>query len=313
MSRKRKLPLWLVVLLSMLLAALLAVIVLNPTKGVRHDVEHVAIPDSKEPVAEEIEKVIAENQTSVAAQPLPVVPQAESGIALILDDVGYDMPALQRILELAVPIAVSVIPDAPHAGKSAELAHQAGQVVMLHLPMEPSTQKYRDRMTASFLHEKMDNDALRQTFLSDLDMVPYVEGVNNHMGSHLTQFEKPMRGVMQVCQEQGLFFIDSKTSSKSVAAKIAAEQGIAWASRQIFLDHDISEKAMLKAWSRARRCVEKNLRCIVIAHPHEETVLFLEKHLSQADAASMMSVKRLLTPGTTAQVQQSDRSVEKVM
>ncbi len=316
MSRKRKLPLWLVVLLSLLLAALLAVIALNPSKAVRPDMGHIAIPDSKEPVAEEIEKALAEDHAVVSPQPLPVVPQAEFGIALILDDVGYDMSALQSILKLSVPVAVSVIPDAPYAGKSAELAHQSGQVVMLHLPMEPTTQKYRDRMSAAFLHEKMSRDELRQTFLRDLDMVPYVEGVNNHMGSHLTQFEKPMRGVMQLCQERGLFFVDSKTSSKSVAAKIAAEQGISWASRQIFLDHDINEKAMLKAWNRARRCVEKNLRCVVIAHPHAETVLFLEKHLNQEDAASMMSVKKLLNPARPdhgQQVNQSDGGVENVM
>ncbi|GAV20096.1 divergent polysaccharide deacetylase [Mariprofundus micogutta] len=314
MSRKRKLPLWLVILLSLLLAVLLAVFVLGPGNESRKDVQHIAIPDEQEPVAEEIEKVIAEDQTSIEPQSLQLVPPAERGIALILDDVGYDVPALKRMLRLSVPVAISVIPDAPYAGKSAELAHEAGQVVMLHLPMEPSTQKYRDRMSAAFLHEKMSRDALRQTFLNDLAMVPHVEGVNNHMGSHLTQFEEPMRGVMQLCHERGLFFVDSKTSSKSVAAKIAEEVGISWASRQIFLDHDINEQAMLGAWQRARRCVEKNMRCVVIAHPHAETVNFLEKHLSPDDASNMVSVKRVLAPALTAQRQlkQSEASKEKL-
>ncbi|PJA32492.1 MAG: hypothetical protein CO187_03670 [Zetaproteobacteria bacterium CG_4_9_14_3_um_filter_53_7] len=301
MTHKRKLPLWLVALLALLLAVLLTVVALNSGKDSGPEQQqHVAIPDAQEPVAEEIERSMAEDHKSIEPPSLPVVPLAERGISLILDDVGYDLPALKRILKLSVPVAVSVIPDAPFARQSAELAHQSGQIVMLHLPMEPSTQKYRDRMSAAFLHEKMSGEQLRQTFIRDLDMVPYVEGVNNHMGSHLTLLEQPMRHVMQLCQERGLFFVDSKTSGKSVAAKMAAEQGIAWASRQIFLDHDINEQAMLKAWDRARRCVERNLRCVVIAHPHAESVAFLEKHLSQQDVGSMVSVKSMLAPAVNA-------------
>ncbi|OIO67744.1 MAG: hypothetical protein AUJ57_10645 [Zetaproteobacteria bacterium CG1_02_53_45] len=314
MTHKRKLPFWLVALLALLLAVLLTVVALNSGRNSGPESQHIAIPDAREPVAEEIEKAIAEDHKSIDPQLLPVVPLAERGIALILDDVGYDLSALKRILKLSVPVAVSVIPDAPHARESAELAHQAGQIVMLHLPMEPSTPKYRDRMSAAFLHDRMSRAQLRQTFIDDLDMVPYVEGVNNHMGSHLTLLEEPMRGVMQLCQERGLFFVDSKTSAKSVAAKMAAEQGIAWASRQIFLDHDINEQAMQKAWDRARRCVEKNQRCVVIAHPHEQSVSFLEKHLSLQDITSMVSVKSMLAPAVNAaRLHQSEERLEKVL
>lgn len=161
-------------------------------------------------------------------------------------------------------------------------------------------------MSASFLHEHMSVDELRTTFHDNLRKVPYVEGVNNHMGSYLTQLEQPMRDVMQLCREQGLFFVDSKTSAKSVAAERAEAEGIAWASRQIFLDHDIEEQAMLKAWQRARRCVEKKRRCVVIAHPHRETLKFLEKHLTRDDASNMLSVKRLLSPAVSVQVNQRE-------
>ena len=311
MSHKKKLPSWLIVLLALLLAGLLAVMVLNTVKDMHEPVEQVTTPVLKVPAAKESGQVIVKAEK-------PVVPQvdqlrAESGITLILDDVGYDIPALRRILNLSVPVAIAVIPDAPYAAESAELAHQAGQVVMLHLPMEPSTEKYRKSMSAAFLHEKMSMAQLRATFHSNLDKVPYVEGVNNHMGSYLTELEEPMRGVMQLCYEQGLFFVDSKTSAKSVAADAAQTAGIAWASRQIFLDHDIDEAAMLKAWQRARRCVDKGQRCVVIAHPHRETLMFLEKYLSRQDASSMVSVKRLLTPAVSRQVKQHRADVEPVL
>jgi len=298
MSHKRKLPLWLVVLLSLLLAVLVVVMVLNTVKDIHGPAEHVAIPYTQQPLTEEIEKIIAEDEKLADA---PVLPRAESGIALVIDDVGYDMAGLRRILDLSVPIAIAVIPDAPYASESAELAHQADQVVMLHLPMEPTTEKYRNNMSAAFLHEKLNAEQLRATFQANLDRVPHAEGVNNHMGSYLTQLAEPMREVMQLCHEQGLFFVDSKTSSKSVAAEMAEAAGLAWASRRIFLDHDINEEAMLKAWQRARSCVEKGQRCLVIGHPHRETLKFLEKHLSRLDASNMISVKQMLSPAVSKQ------------
>jgi polysaccharide deacetylase 2 family uncharacterized protein YibQ len=149
-------------------------------------------------------------------------------------------------------------------------------------------------MTDTFLRANMSESELRQTFLQDLASVPYVEGVKNHMGSRLTQLKRPMSWVMQICREKGLFFVDSKTSSQSVAAELASSMGVAWASRRYFLDHQLDERVMEQAWDNARACAAKGYRCIVIAHPHEETISFLEKHLTKDDMDHMLPVNRLL-------------------
>jgi len=145
-----------------------------------------------------------------------------------------------------------------------------------------------------FLMQGMSRDALRDTFLRDLAQVPYVEGVNNHMGSKLTQLEAPMRLVMRLCRQKGLFFVDSKTSSHSVAARVAKNTGLQWASRQVFLDHIMTTEAMEKAWQKARTCVRRGHRCIIIAHPRAASVAFLETHLTKDDAGMMVSIKQLL-------------------
>jgi len=181
------------------------------------------------------------------------------------------------------------------------MAHENGQMVMLHLPMEPTSEKYRKKMTSYFLHEKMSRDELRATFLRGLEKVPHVEGVNNHMGSYLTEQLDPMRWVMQICRDAGLFFVDSKTSNKSVAAQAAELMNVPWASRQIFLDHDRQPEAMLKAWQKAERCLEKGYRCVVIAHPYKETLAFLEEQLGNQTQALLTPVKQLLRGGESLQ------------
>ena len=299
MSRKKQLPKWLALLLVLLLGLLLIITILKPSdqnsrSGVKLNsyVEKPVLPIS--PLPEVVPEVVVEPLE------LPLLQRVESGLALVIDDVGYDMPALRRILNLSIPVAIAVIPDAPYAEASATLAHEHGQMVMLHLPMEPSSEKYRKKMTPYFLHEKMDRQLLRETFLKGLAQVPYVEGVNNHMGSYLTEKSESMRWVMQLCREKELFFIDSKTSPKSVAADMAQALDVSWASRQIFLDHDLAPEAMQAAWQKAEACLAKGYRCVVIGHPHKETVAFLEAQFSSTGLDSLIPVAQLLRGGAAA-------------
>jgi len=236
---------------------------------------------------------IAENHASTALPPA-YVQAADHGIALIIDDVGYDLHALKRILNLSIPVAISILPASPKAVQAAEMTHAAGQLVMLHLPMEPSSKHYRDRMDHSFLRVGMDALTIRRMMLQDLDKIPYVEGINNHMGSMLTRMAKPMVSVMQVCREKELFFVDSKTSSQSVAATVAKTYGVSWGSRQVFLDDSVALKQMNKMWKRLERCVEHQQRCIVIGHPHRETLDFLDHKLSILKTWPVVSVRKLL-------------------
>jgi len=258
-----------------------------------------AVARHKQPVTRAAPVIVRPKPAKPPAKPVTTaVPMPDAGISLILDDVGYDVPALRRILRLHVPVAISVIPDAPYARQSAIIAHRADQMVMLHLPMQPESEKYAHNMSSAFLHADMDQAELRSTFISDLALVPYVQGVNNHMGSALTQMEQPMRWVMQVCMEQGLFFVDSKTSASSVAGRIASEMGLERANRRFFLDHDLDPNALKIAWEKARVCARKGHRCIIIGHPHPETVAFLEQHLSADDRAMIVPLKGLLHPAS---------------
>jgi len=218
----------------------------------------------------------------------------ESGIALVIDDVGYDMKALARLLALPFPVAISILPDSPRATEAAALAHEAGKVVMLHLPMEPTTPKYRAKMGASFLRADMNELQIRERFQTALEQVPHAEGVNNHMGSLLTTHTEPMQWVMQVCRERSLFFVDSKTAHDSVAAELAAQEGVVWGARSIFLDHTVDAEDLRMAWDAALRCAHQKGSCIVIAHPHAETLDFLEQQVKMKDHGLIRPVTSML-------------------
>ncbi|MFQ5345513.1 MAG: divergent polysaccharide deacetylase family protein [Mariprofundus sp.] len=301
MAQKKKFPLWLGLVLALLLLMLLVVVLMAPqtevgTKQPGSKVPNSPVVETPAPAAKYHEKV-EEPSIGGLIEALPPEPaftqsRVNHGLALIIDDVGYNMTALKKLLALSVPVAISVLPEGPVADQSARLAHQAGQVVMLHLPMQPVDPSLQ--MTESFLLEGMSEETVRDIFLRDMARVPFAEGVNNHMGSRLTQLEEPMRQVMQLCREHDLFYVDSKTSSLSVAAREAESMGVNWASRHFFLDHVMDPDAMAVEWERARACVRKGRRCIIIAHPRAASVAFLENNLTKEDAANMVSIRQLL-------------------
>lgn len=303
MSRRPdRVPYWLYAALALLLLSLIGVVLL-PVDGVREEpaVSTPAKPfddqarEQSSTVYEEFQK--APVSPSIETLPTPRISRAGTGIALVMDDVGYDLNALKRVLALPFRVAISILPDAPYAAEAARMAHEAGSIVMLHLPMEPSDPKYRARMNGSFLKTGMDEAQIHDRFIQALNRVPHVTGVNNHMGSLLTTLEEPMRWVMEICKKRALFFIDSRTAHNSVAANIAAEHGLAWASRRVFLDHTVDDEDLRLAWKSALRCAKRKGSCIVIAHPHAETLNFLEQQVLEDEHLFIRPLTTLLHSG----------------
>ncbi len=58
-------------------------------------------------------------------------------IAVIIDDIGYDLRLVEDLMRIEAPIAFAILPHTPHAREAARLLHAAGKEILLHLPMEP--------------------------------------------------------------------------------------------------------------------------------------------------------------------------------
>jgi len=206
-------------------------------------------------------------------------PSAPVGkVALIVDDMGNSQTALEELLDLGEPVTIAILPYSPYALETARKAHEKGLEVLLHLPLESLNGNGSETGTEGLIRSGMGEAEIRSLLAEELDRIPYVRGVNNHMGSKVTADPEMMRAILEPIKERGLFFLDSRTSAKSVAYDVALGMGIPAASRQVFLDADgdagLIKGRLLELFRLARR----DGRAIGICHPSQETLRTLKEN-----------------------------------
>ena len=217
-----------------------------------------------------------------------------ASIAFVIDDVGYSVSRAQQILELPKKVTLSVLPFAPHTTEVLAMAKAQGHEVILHLPMESLS--IENRREIGTLTLQMTPEHLDAAFDDALAAVPQLVGVNNHTGSLLTQHRAPMDRLMQRIGTRGLFFLDSRTTHKTVAMRAAALWGVPALQRDVFLDHLPTSHAITSAYRRALAIARRKGYAVVIAHPHPTTLEFLNNTLARLpndiDVASLAELAR---------------------
>lgn len=201
-------------------------------------------------------------------------------LAIIIDDLGYHQRGCQDVLTLPGPLNLAYLPHTPHVEEYARLAHQAGHTVMLHLPMASHSLA---KLGPGGLEDGMSGQHLKQIMLTSLDSVPHATGFNNHMGSLLTEVEAAMKAIMAVAKDKQLFFVDSRTTVKTVAQDSAIASGIPNIRRHVFLDNDTNEAALEKQFNQALRRARKKGLTVIIGHPYPETLAFLKSRLTELE------------------------------
>lgn len=210
-------------------------------------------------------------------------------LALILDDSGYSLENFKKAMDLGKPLTFAILPHATHARETALLAHQQGSEVMLHLPMEPKNGGDYS-LEKNTVMVGMDRERVRQIVRDGLVRVPRARGVNNHMGSRATEDPPLMKALMDTLQEEGLYFIDSRTSPRSLGVEIARRAGIPARSSDLFLDGKEDVAAIREAFSRAVTKARREGSAVAIGHLHPMTLQVLAEMLPQADAQGVKLV-----------------------
>lgn len=205
-----------------------------------------------------------------AAQPPPAV-------SIIIDDIGPALRPGQRAIGLPGPVAFAFLPHTPHSVTLAELAAQRDKEVLLHLPM----QAIQDGpLGPGAVTLDMDRVQFSKAVAAALAAIPHRSGVNNHMGSLLTQHPGHMTWLMQDLKQRGdLFFVDSRTSAQTVAEQMAQEQGVPVLRRHVFLDHDPTPQAVEAEFERLLALARRQGEAIAIGHPYPSTLDVLERRL----------------------------------
>lgn len=148
---------------------------------------------------------------------------------------------------------------------------------MLHMPMDPATGPYA-------WHPELPLAELESRLNAALLKVPYAAGINNHMGSRMTAEPVAMAWLMAELQRRHLFFVDSRTSAKTVAAAEAQRSGLASVSRDVFLDDERTAEAITRQLQTAIKLAKKQGSAAVIGHPYPVTLDVLERELPKLKA-----------------------------
>lgn len=220
---------------------------------------------------------------------------AQPRLALIIDDVGNDYAAAQKVLTLPKGVTVSILPQLHNSARIARQAHAQGREVMLHLPMQAMNNK---RLGPGGLTQAQTREQLQQTLRENLLSVPFAAGVNNHMGSLLTRDPKRMAQIMDVLREQGeLYFVDSRTSADTLAEQMAQANGLRHARRDVFLDHQREPAYIRSQLKRALQLARMRGSAIAIAHPYPQTLTVLSEVLPelQAQGIALIPVSQVIT------------------
>ena len=225
-------------------------------------------PQSKKTAAvpEKSSTVQHKNNTQPLAKPEQPKKQAPYAgtITFVFDDAGHNLTQLEHFLRLPFPCTIAVLPGLRYSSESARRIRKAGKQVILHQPMQSVDLRIDPGPGA--IVPGLTAEQIKTIVRKNLEEIWPAAGMNNHEGSLITADEYAMKAVLEVAAEKHIFFLDSRTTAKSVAAKVAKEQNMAIWERAIFIDNDKSRIAMETQIKKGLSIAKRTGSAIMIGH-----------------------------------------------
>ena len=229
----------------------------------------IRTPAEKIEVVEE--PVFKDSVTSVARETANI-------IVLVIDDFGYRNDAISDgFINLPFPITCAVLPGHSNSSPIAKKAIKAGKEVIIHMPMQSSVASSGE--DGFKLKTGMTSEEIEWRLSEALSEIPEAVGINNHQGSKATSDKRVMAVVASVLKNKNKFFLDSRTSSKTVAENTMRSAGVPTARRHIFLDNDLDTEKILSQFDKLERIAEKKGLAIGIGHVKKSTLEVLQKKI----------------------------------
>jgi uncharacterized protein len=216
------------------------------------------------------------------------VPQGRPLIAVVLDDVGVARSHAELAIDLPGVITLSFMTYADGVADMAARARAKGHELMLHVPMEPLGHEI-DAGPHVLTVGASEGELLKRLDWG-LSRFPGYIGINNHMGSRFTQDERGMQVVLAELKRRNLLFLDSRTISNTVGDKLATRMGVPHVMRDVFLDNEMDEAAVIKQLMQAERIAASKGQAIAIGHPHPATIAAIRAWMPKAEARGFVIV-----------------------
>jgi len=189
------------------------------------------------------------------------------------------MNNLDRLFAIKIAVTFSVLPNLPYSKRIASLASSKGYEVILHLPLE-SKDEAAPAETGTIMTGMGEKDILA-LLEKDIASVPGLSGVSNHQGSKATEDKRSMSIILSGLKKKSLYFFDSLVTDKSVCRPAAAQWGVPYVKRDIFLDNENSPEYIEKQMLSLRRAAFKYGSVIAVCHDRKNTITVLNKMMPE--------------------------------
>ncbi len=224
---------------------------------------------------------IEDNRTTIVViHFVPIAPVLPAGplLTIIMDDLGRKTSTARALLAMQQPVTFAIIPGEPQSVAVAEMAHAEGREIMLHTPMEPQGYPAVNPGDDALFIKYSDSE-ITSRLEAFLNKIPYVTGINNHMGSRFTEDPRALTPVMKSLRQKGLFFVDSRTTGRTKASETARRYDVPTMDRDVFLDNVAEVEAILVQIRKLEARAIKKGMALGICHPYPETLEALRREL----------------------------------
>jgi hypothetical protein len=200
-------------------------------------------------------------------------------VAIVIDDFGYNMNNIDRLLAIKKAVTFSILPNLPYSKRVAELASSKGYEVILHLPLESNDKAAPAEIDT--IKTGMGEKEVSALLDKDIASVPGLRGISNHQGSKATEDKRCMSVVLSCLKKRGLYFFDSLVTDKSICREAAAKAKVLYAKRDIFLDNESSPEYIEKQMLSLRKMAFKTGSAIAVCHDRKNTIAVLSKMMPE--------------------------------
>ena len=202
-------------------------------------------------------------------------------MAIIIDALGSGHGKLaQQFLRINKPLTFALVPWQSESVRLASEAIRHHQEIIVHLPMEPkSYPRISPGKRAVLVNQTEQRN--RRVVQEALAVLSDAQGVKNHMGSRATENRDVMRVVLDEVKRSGKYFIDSRTSNRSIAHSFARQLGIRSAASWGFLDAIDNQERIATMLDLASYAALEHGPVIVIGHARPNTLAVLQQNLDR--------------------------------
>lgn len=220
-----------------------------------------------------------EQEPDVSAYPIQDLPELPSKgkLIFVFDDAGHNLEQLQYFLDLPFPCTIAVLPKLPNSRETARRIRAAGKELILHQPMQAVNPNIDPGKGA--VKPGMNREEIKKIVASNVEEIGPIAGMNNHEGSLITSDKEAMEAVLELCREKNIYFLDSRTSSKSVVPQVAKKLNMNIWERAVFLDNKKDKAYMKKQIIEGLEIASQRGEAIMIGHVFTVDLAILLKEM----------------------------------